>query len=164
MLDWVPCHTSDQHAVVPGVAVERETSPKRDWYVWRDPAPDGGPPNNWLSIFGGPAWEWDEATGQYYLHSFLGEQPDLNWRNPEVRGGHARRAALLARPRRRRLPHRRDPPHRRRTRSLRDNPLRSGPDAGDGFGGQQHVHDENHPDVHGALRDIRRCSTSTTSA
>ncbi len=60
-------------------------NPKRDWYIWRDPAPGGGPPNNWISDFGGSAWEWDEATGQYYYHAFLKEQPDLNWRNPEVR-------------------------------------------------------------------------------
>jgi alpha-glucosidase len=59
--------------------------PKRDWYLWVDPAPDGGPPNNWLSNFGGPAWTFDEATGQYYGHAFLKEQPDLNWRNPKVR-------------------------------------------------------------------------------
>ena len=58
---------------------------KRDWYLWRDPAPGGGPPNNWISDFGGPAWTWDEATGQYYYHAFLKEQPDLNWRNPQVR-------------------------------------------------------------------------------
>ncbi|MFN0095619.1 MAG: alpha-amylase family glycosyl hydrolase, partial [Dehalococcoidia bacterium] len=60
------------------------SSSKRDWYYWRDPKPDGSPPNNWRAIFGGPAWEWDEPTGQYYLHTFLKEQPDLNWRNPEV--------------------------------------------------------------------------------
>ena len=60
-------------------------NPKRSWYIWRDPAPDGGPPNNWLSEFGGSAWEFDEATSQYYYHAFLREQPDLNWRNPEVR-------------------------------------------------------------------------------
>ena len=60
-------------------------NPKRDWYIWRDPAPDGGPPNNWLSNFGGSAWTLDEATGQYYYHAYLSEQPDLNWRNPEVR-------------------------------------------------------------------------------
>ena len=58
---------------------------KRDWYIWRDPAADGGPPNNWLSEFGGSAWEYDAATGQYYYHAFLAQQPDLNWRNPEVR-------------------------------------------------------------------------------
>jgi alpha-glucosidase len=59
-------------------------NPKRDWYIWRDPAPNGGPPNNWLSIFGGSAWQFDERTGQYYYHAFLKEQPDLNWRNPDV--------------------------------------------------------------------------------
>src|SRR5690606_6194738 len=59
-------------------------SPKRDWYIWKDPKPGGGLPNNWLSVFGGPAWEWDEATEQYYYHAFLNDQPDLNWRNPDV--------------------------------------------------------------------------------
>ena len=59
--------------------------PKRDWYIWRDPKPDGSPPNNWMSNFGGSAWSFDEATGQYYYHAFLREQPDLNWRNPAVR-------------------------------------------------------------------------------
>ena len=70
--------------VVPGEPLQRD-NPKRDWYIWRDPKPDGGPPNNWLSVFGGRAWEFDEKTGQYYYHAFLKEQPDLNWRNPEVR-------------------------------------------------------------------------------
>jgi alpha-glucosidase len=70
-------------------AAPRATNPKRDWYIWRDPAPDGGPPNNWISDFGGSAWEWDEATGQYYYHAFLKEQPDLNWRNPGRAGGDA---------------------------------------------------------------------------
>src|SRR6202007_2225491 len=58
---------------------------KRDWYIWREPAADGGPPNNWLSEFGGSAWAFDEATGQHYYHAFLAQQPDLNWRNPAVR-------------------------------------------------------------------------------
>ena len=71
--------------LVPRVPRRRAPTRKRDWYLWRDPAPDGGPPNNWLSDFGGPAWELDEPTGQYYYHAFLKEQPDLNWRNPEVR-------------------------------------------------------------------------------
>ena len=84
MLDLVPNHSSDQHRWFLESRASR-ISPKRDWYIWRDPAPGGGPPNNWISDFGGPAWEWDEATGQYYLHAFLKEQPDLNWRNPEVR-------------------------------------------------------------------------------
>ncbi len=57
---------------------------ERDWYIWRDPPPDGGPPNNWISDFGGSAWEWDKTTGQYYYHAFLKEQPDLNWRHPAV--------------------------------------------------------------------------------
>lgn len=83
LLDWVPNHTSDRHPWFIESRSSRD-SPRRDWYVWRDPAPGGGPPNNWLSVFGGPAWTFDPATGQYYLHSFLKEQPDLNWRNPEV--------------------------------------------------------------------------------
>ena len=67
-------------------AARRATMPKRDWYIWRDPAPDGGPPNNWLSRLRRLApGQFDEATGQYYYHAFLKEQPDLNWRNPEVR-------------------------------------------------------------------------------
>ncbi|WP_268753479.1 alpha-amylase family glycosyl hydrolase, partial [Ardenticatena maritima] len=85
IIDFVPNHTSDQHPWFQESRSSRD-NPKRDWYIWRDPAPDGGPPNNWLSRFGGgSAWEYDERTGQYYLHSFLKEQPDLNWRNPEVR-------------------------------------------------------------------------------
>jgi alpha-glucosidase len=83
ILDFVPNHSSDQH---PWFLESRSSrsNPKRDWYVWRDAKPDGSPPNNWLSEFGGSAWEWDEATGQYYYHAFLKEQPDLNWRNPAV--------------------------------------------------------------------------------
>jgi alpha-glucosidase len=84
LLDFVPNHSSDQHPWFQESRSSRD-NPKRDWYIWRDPAPDGGPPNNWTSDFGGSSWEWDEATGQYYLHAFLKEQPDLNWRNPELR-------------------------------------------------------------------------------
>ena len=84
IIDFVPNHTSDRHAwFVESRALRR--NPRRDWYVWRDARPDGSPPNNWLSVFGGPAWEWDDNTRQYYLHSFLKEQPDLNWRNPQVK-------------------------------------------------------------------------------
>ncbi len=83
ILDYVPNHTSDRHPWFMESRASR-TNPKRDWYLWRDPAPGGGPPNNWLSHFGGGAWAWDERSGQYYYHSFLREQPDLNWRNPEV--------------------------------------------------------------------------------
>jgi alpha-glucosidase len=84
ILDFVPNHTSASH---PWFVESRRSraSARRDWYLWRDPAPDGGPPNNWLSLAGGPAWDFDETTGQYYLHSFLPDQPDLNWRNPAVR-------------------------------------------------------------------------------
>ena len=84
ILDFVPNHTSDQHPWF----VESKSSrnnPKREWYIWRDPARDGAPPNNWLSEFGGSAWEFDPNTNQYYYHTFLAAQPDLNWRNPDVR-------------------------------------------------------------------------------
>ncbi|HLN21371.1 MAG TPA: alpha-amylase family glycosyl hydrolase [Bacteroidales bacterium] len=84
IMDLVPNHTSDQHPWFLESRSSRD-NPKRDWYLWYDPLPDGGPPNNWLSVFGGKAWEWDEKTGQYYYHAFLKEQPDLNWRNREVR-------------------------------------------------------------------------------
>jgi alpha-glucosidase len=83
LLDYVPNHTSDQHPWFLDARSSRDSA-KRDWYIWRDPKPDGGPPNNWLSNFGGGAWEWDSTTGQYYYHAFLKEQPDLNWRNPQV--------------------------------------------------------------------------------
>ncbi|HVG01096.1 MAG TPA: alpha-amylase family glycosyl hydrolase [Chloroflexia bacterium] len=83
ILDFVPNHSSDRH---PWFVESRASrgNPRRDWYMWADPAPGGGPPNNWLSVFGGSAWEYDHATGQYYYHQFLKEQPDLNWRNPDV--------------------------------------------------------------------------------
>jgi alpha-glucosidase len=84
ILDYVPNHTSDQHPWFLDSRSSR-TAAQRDWYIWRDPAPDGGPPNNWLSHFGGSGWELDSNTGQYYFHSFLAAQPDLNWRNPAVR-------------------------------------------------------------------------------
>lgn len=84
ILDFVPNHTSDRHPWF----LDAKSGPdaeKRDWYIWRDPGPDGGPPNNWVSIAGGDAWTLDEASGQYFCHFFLKEQPDLNWRNPNVR-------------------------------------------------------------------------------
>ncbi len=84
LLDYVPNHSSDQHPWFLESRSSRD-NPKRDWYIWRDAAPDSGPPNNWLSSFGGGAWEWDPQTSQYYYHAYLKEQPDLNWRNPDVR-------------------------------------------------------------------------------
>ena len=86
VMDLVVNHTSDEH---PWFEQSRSSTdnPKRDWYWWRPPAADGGPPNNWGSIFSGSAWEFDETTGEYYLHLFSRKQPDLNWENPQVRGG-----------------------------------------------------------------------------
>jgi alpha-glucosidase len=106
MIDLVPNHTSDQHEWFQEARSSRD-NPKRDWYIWHDPAPNGGPPNNWSSVFSIPqlrarergelivpegentppisAWEYDEASDQYYLRDFAAEQPNLNWQNPEVR-------------------------------------------------------------------------------
>lgn len=84
LMDFVPNHTSDQHAWF-RESKQSKVSPKRDWYIWADGKADGSEPNNWLSAFGGPAWTHDKVTDQYYLHTFLSSQPDLNWRNPEVR-------------------------------------------------------------------------------
>jgi alpha-glucosidase len=156
ILDFVPNHSSDQHAWFIESRASRD-NPKRDWYVWCDAKPDGSPPNNWQSMFRGPAWTWDEATGQYYLHSFLKEQPDLNWRNPEVQ------AAMLDVLRfwmRRGVAGFRidvvdflmkDP-------LMRDNPPNPKYDPADGYSWEQflNVHNFGHPDVHGVMRDIRQ--------
>jgi len=158
VIDWVPNHTSNQHRWFLASRSSRD-DPKRDWYVWADARVDGGLPNNWLSGFGGPAWEWDEATGQYYLHSFLASQPDLNWRNPEVR------AAMTDTLRfwldrgvdgfRIDVAHfiMKDP-------EMRDNPPAAPLDErmfkslGE-YDSQEHVNDKGHPDVHGVFRDLR---------
>jgi glycosidase len=158
IIDLVPNHTSDEH---PWFVESRlsTASPKRDWYVWRDPKPDGSPPNNWLSNFGGRAWEFDEGTGQYYLHSFLTSQPDLNWRNPQVqeamfdvvrfwldRGVDGFRldvAHFIMK----------DP-------ALRDNPPATRiPDSFKSLGDydlQLHLYDKGHADVHRVFRDLRQ--------
>lgn len=83
ILDFVPNHTSDQHSWFQDSCSSRNSA-RRDWYIWKDPGPNGGPPNNWLSNFGGSAWTLNKETGQYYYHAFLEEQPDLNWRNSAV--------------------------------------------------------------------------------
>ncbi|MEC8713734.1 MAG: alpha-amylase family glycosyl hydrolase, partial [Pseudomonadota bacterium] len=83
LIDQVYSHTSDEH---PWFAESRmgRSNPKQDWYVWADAKPDGSPPSNWQSVFGGPAWTWDARRGQYYLHNFLSSQPQLNMHNPAV--------------------------------------------------------------------------------
>ncbi|MEP4468553.1 alpha-amylase family glycosyl hydrolase [Marinobacter alexandrii] len=84
IIDQVLSHTAESHPWFEESRASRD-NPKADWFVWADPKPDGTPPNNWLSIFGGSAWAWDSRRGQYYLHNFLTSQPDLNFHNPEVR-------------------------------------------------------------------------------
>jgi glycosidase len=158
IVDYVPNHSSDQHPWFQASRSSRD-HPKRDWYVWEDPAPDGGPPNNWLSIFGGSAWEWDEATEQYYLHTFLKEQPDLNWRHPQVReamfdvlrfwmdrGVDGFRVDVAQ-------------------YVMKDPALRDNPEAHDeglfihrslgAYDEQVHLYDTNHPDVHDVYREVR---------
>ncbi len=157
IIDFVPNHTSDQH---PWFLESRSSGNnlKRDWYMWRPAKPDGSPPNNWLSAFGGPAWEWDETTGEYYLHSFLKEQPDLNWRNPQVvkamlgvvrfwleRGVDGFRLDVA---------HwiLKDP-------QLRDNPLNPDYDpetSKNPYDAQIHLYDKGHEDVHTVFRRFRK--------
>lgn len=83
-IDQVISHTSDQHPWFVESRASRD-NPKADWYVWADPRPDGTPPNNWQSVFGGTAWQWDARRRQYYLHNFLSSQPDLNFHHPALR-------------------------------------------------------------------------------
>jgi len=146
LVDLVPNHTSDRH---PWFAESRRsrTSPRRDWYVWRDGTPER-PPNNWRAAFGaGPAWTWDEETRQWYLHLFLPEQPDLNWANPEVeaamhgvmrfwldRGVDGFRVDVV--------------------HGLGKDPLL--PDDPPGLGGMAHSTVNDHPSVHPILRRLRR--------
>lgn len=158
IVDFVPGHTSNQHAWFQASRSSRD-NPYRDWYVWRDPKPDGSPPNNWAATFGGSAWQRDDLTGQLYLHSYLPEQTDLNWRNPAVRAAmldvlrfwldrsvDGFRMDALGRIAK-------DP-------LLRDNPVN--PEAtgdfhkamGD-YDRQIHVNDQRHEDIHGYLAEMR---------
>jgi alpha-glucosidase len=158
IIDWVPNHTSDQHPWFQESRRDRD-NPKRDWYLWRDPKPDGSPPNNWGSFFGGPAWTLDAQTGQYYLHQFVKEQPDLNWRNPQVveamletlrfwlrRGVDGFRMDVIG--------------LIIKDADLRDNPLNLSAPANlppnDLFNRQHHIYNENQEDVHPVLRQIRQ--------
>lgn len=155
LIDQVWSHTSDRH---PWFLDSAERGPKADWYIWADAEPDGSPPNNWLSVFGGPAWRWDPRRRQYYLHHFLSSQPKLNLRHPGVmaallesgafwldRGVDGFRLDAVDF-----MAH--DP-------ALRDNPPRPQPGGVmplRPFGLQQHVHDMAHPDTLGLLRRVRR--------
>jgi alpha-glucosidase len=87
MIDQVMAHTAEDHAWFKASRASRD-NPKADWYVWSDPAPDGNPPNNWMSVFGGSSWQWDTRRRQYYMHNFLVSQPQLNFHNPEVQQAH----------------------------------------------------------------------------
>ena len=95
LIDWVPNHTSDQHPWFIASRSSRD-DPKRDWYIWRDPRPDGSRPNNWGSFFGGPAWTFDPHTGQYYLHQFVEGAARAELAQSGGPGSHARYPALLA--------------------------------------------------------------------
>ncbi|MBW2527582.1 MAG: DUF3459 domain-containing protein [Deltaproteobacteria bacterium] len=160
IVDWVPNHTSDRHEWFTESRASR-SNPKRHWYVWRDPKPDGSLPNNWQSVFGGPAWAYDEHTRQYYLHSFLAEQPDLNWRNPEV--VEAMHGTLRVWLDRGVDGFRIDVAHYiLKHPELADNPPASTTGGAADFKGMgdydrwEHIHDKGHPDVHDAFRGIRR--------
>lgn len=160
IVDWVPNHTSEEHPWFVESRASR-TNPKRDWYVWADPRPNGSPPNNWLSVFGGSAWTYDETTGQCYLHSFLSQQPDLNWRNPEVvaamhdtvrfwldRGVDGFRIDVAH--------------YVMKDPGLADNPPAPLPDGETDFkslgeyDAWNHVHDKGHGDIHETFRDLRK--------
>ena len=155
ILDLVPNHSSDLH---PWFIESRKSrdNPKRDWYIWRDGAPGGGPPNNWLSEFGGSAWQYDEASGQYYYHAFLAAQPDLNWRNPAVRqaiydamrfwlrkGVDGFRVDVIW--------------HLIKDEQFRDNPVN--PDFREGMPPNQHllpIYTTDRPEIHDVVADMRR--------
>ncbi|MGH7779141.1 MAG: alpha-amylase family glycosyl hydrolase [Candidatus Binataceae bacterium] len=156
ILDLVPNHTSDQHQWFREARSSR-TNPKRDWYIWKAGAPDR-PPNNWVSIFGGPAWKYDDVTCEWYLHLFLESQPDLNFRNPEVveamqnvmrfwldRGTDGFRVDVI---------------HGMiKDAQFRDNPPLLKPDPGamtDVALKQQHLYDVDQPEVHEVVRGFRR--------
>ncbi|GAA3797815.1 alpha-amylase family glycosyl hydrolase [Streptomyces coacervatus] len=167
LVDFVPNHTSSDHPWFQESVSGRDNG-HRDWYVWRDPAADGGPPNNWLSLFGGgPAWTFDERSGQYYLHSFLPTMPELNWRNPAVQramfdvvrfwldlgvdGFRIDCAHFLMK----------DP-------AFRDNPpadtgLLSMHRPYGKYDEQIHLYDKGHEDVHGIYRDLRALLDSYSS-
>jgi alpha-glucosidase len=153
--DLVPNHTSDQHAWFADSRSSREAA-HRNWYVWADPAPDGGPPNNWVSNFMGPAWTLDAQTGQYYLHNFLPQQPDLNWWEPEV--GDAFERILRFWFERGAAGFRIDVCHTIvKDIQLRDNPAATDEDdAVTRLRGQRQIYNANRPELHDVLRRWRK--------
>jgi len=159
IIDYVPNHTSDQH---PWFVQSRSSHDniRHDWYIWADPRPDGSPPNNWLSVFGGSAWSWDTTRQQYYLHSFLPQQPDLNWRHPAVKA--AMFEVLRFWLERGVDGFRIDVAHfLMKDPSLRDNPPNPSmsPTFWRSFGAydsQLHLYDHAHPDVHHIYRELRQ--------
>lgn len=158
LLDYIPNHSSDQSPWFIESRSSRD-DPKRDWYVWRDPGPDGGPPNNWVSVFSGPAWTLDESTGQYYRHTYLSSQPDLNWRDQELVEAMSNVARFW-------LDRgvdgfRIDAAHQMmKDPDERDNPPvphdyeRPWKDMGE-YDAHVHLYDYGHPDVHGVYREFR---------
>jgi alpha-glucosidase len=159
IIDQVYSHSSDQHRWFRESRSSRNNS-RADWYVWADPKADGSPPNNWQSVFGGPAWQWDARRGQYYLHNFLVEQPDLNVHNPAVqdallgvarfwldRGVDGFRIDAI-------------------NFAMHDPELRDNPPAPDGgkrtrpFDFQQHLYNQSHPDIVTFLERLRRVTDS----
>ena len=159
IMDYVPNHTSDQH---PWFLASRSSrsSPKRDWYVWVDPKTDGSPPNNWLGSWGGSAWEWDDTTHQYYLHSYHKAMPDLNWRNPIVKkamfdvvrfwldrgvdGLRIDSAQRIVKD-----PRMRDNPPNPHPRVTAYKPLGA-------YDSQLHLYDKGHSDIHTIYRELRQ--------
>jgi alpha-glucosidase len=154
LLDLVPNHTSSAHSWFVDAAGSRGAA-HRDFYVWADPGPAGGPPNNWLDATGGSAWAWHEPTRQYYLHNFLPSQPDLNWWQPGV---HAAFAEILRFWLDRGVAgFRIDVAHGLyKDKKLRDNPPQSAEGPLEGRFGLRPVYNFNRPEVHGVYRDWRR--------
>jgi alpha-glucosidase len=158
LLDLVPNHTSSAHPWFVESSSGRQSA-LRDYYVWADPAPEGGPPNNWLDFTGRPAWQWDASTGQYYLHNFLAAQPDLNWWNLGVHEEFRRILRFWFD--RGVAGFRVDVAHGLyKDALLRDNPRASGDGPLASRFGQRPVYNENRPEVHGVYRDWRSIADS----
>ncbi|MFM2430482.1 MAG: hypothetical protein RLZZ511_1695 [Cyanobacteriota bacterium] len=154
IMDLVINHTSSQHDWFVQSASSRN-NPQSDWYIWRDPGPDGGLPNNWLSYFGGPAWTWNATRQQYYYHAFNQNQPDLNWRNPAVRqaigdvirfwldrgvdGFRLDASSVYA-----------------KDVEFRNNPWKIGANSPNPYNNQHHLYDKNLPENHTILRELRQ--------